>query len=525
MTAQKDIGVFGNRLNHPLLKVNGIDDPVFTKPASVVFALVVGLFVAARLWHLTAYSLWVDEIFSLWVARHDWSDLINLVIRDVVHPPLFYLLLKVWIGIGGESLLWLKLFPALTAIATIIPFFLLCRELKLRAAQINLALGLMAVNGHVIHYAQELRMYSLLLFLTLCSLWLFVSFFNAKDNSKKHLLAMFAVNLLLVYTQYYGWLIVGVEFIFLLFWGRRKVASFAIAIAILILCFSPWAYVVVQTAIRKGGVGSNLDWIGRPNLNSVIWYYAILNGTFLPRWKGVGGLLLFGYPLLLWFWHIFTDARASDKEGTAAFWWLSLLSFLPTALAFSASQVLPQSVWLYRALIIIAAPYMILVAIAVYRLRPNWVRTATVFLVVGWATLAGFTELNNSDRVAWEDLIRQIIQAEPTQANSIRVYTFQEAIATHLRLYLEAVQSGDEIASDRGADFEDLTNERGSQVVTVRDSMALNGEHFWVAFRESREKKERPLQEILTDSGYQVGKGFESGPPGHKVFLFPVWRR
>ena len=34
----------------------------------------------------------------------------------------------------------------------------------------------MAVNGYLIKYAQEVRMYSLLLFFTVCSLWLFIKF-------------------------------------------------------------------------------------------------------------------------------------------------------------------------------------------------------------------------------------------------------------------------------------------------------------------------------------------------------------
>ena len=41
------------------------------------------------------------------LARLGWRDLVNFVASDVVHPPLFYAVLKLWIGVGGESLLWL----------------------------------------------------------------------------------------------------------------------------------------------------------------------------------------------------------------------------------------------------------------------------------------------------------------------------------------------------------------------------------------------------------------------------------
>jgi len=450
--------------------------------------------------------LWADEIFSVEAARHDWNGLLSFIIEDIVHPPLFYLVLKLWIAIGGESLLWLRLFPVLAASAAIVPFLLLCRELKLQLAEINLALVLMAVNGYLVYYAQELRMYSLLLFLTLCSLWLFVSFFNAKDGVKKPLVALFAVNLLLVYTQYYGWLVVGVEFIFLMFWGRQRLPSFMLSLAILILCFSPWAYAVAQVAMKKG-LDGNLSSFARPNLNALVWHYATLGAPLRPRWKTELGLLLFGVPIVLWSWHAFRKIRVADKGQAITFWWLLLFSFLPAVLAFFASQALPQSVWGARQLIIVAAPYMILVAVAVYQLRPNWLRAVAILLVVGSATLSGFKSPMDTQRAAYEVSVRQMIEAEPTQANGIMVYTLSGHVATAIKFYLESA------------------GERRFEVLEAEDLTALEGDHFWVAFRESREKKERPLQEILTDSGYQVGKGFESGPPGHKVFLFPVWRR
>src|SRR5687768_6023869 len=135
----------------------------FARQTSLLwFALICALFIGARLWRLTSSCLWVDEIFSVHAARHTWSDLFYFVAADIIHPPLFYVLLKLWITFGGESVRWLRILPALIGIASIIPFTLLCRELKLKPAEVNLALLLLAVNGYLIKYAQEVRMYSLL---------------------------------------------------------------------------------------------------------------------------------------------------------------------------------------------------------------------------------------------------------------------------------------------------------------------------------------------------------------------------
>ena len=129
-------------------------------------------YLALRLWGLADSCLWFDEIFSVHAARHAWSDILWFVAQDLIHPPLFYLLLKAWISIGGEGLCWLRLFPVVFSLLALIPFYLLCRELKLKFTTILFALVFLSVNGALIKYAQEVRMYSVLLFLSLVSIWL-----------------------------------------------------------------------------------------------------------------------------------------------------------------------------------------------------------------------------------------------------------------------------------------------------------------------------------------------------------------
>src|SRR5687767_1144975 len=197
--------------------------PFIPHPSSFIpalTALVVALYVGARLWRLTASCLWFDEIFGVHAARHTWGGLWSFVAADLIHPPLFYALLKIWVAVGGESLQWLRLFPLVASVACLLPFFLLARSLRLSPAQTNLSLFLFAANGYLIKYAQEVRMYGLLLFFTLGSLWLFVRLSQAESASRGLLFALTACNLLLVYTHYYGWLVVAAEAAFLLFKDR-----------------------------------------------------------------------------------------------------------------------------------------------------------------------------------------------------------------------------------------------------------------------------------------------------------------
>ena len=111
----------------------------------------------ALFWGLTSSCLWFDEIFSVHAAEHSWNSLVSFVALDLIHPPLFYALLKIWISIVGENLFWLRLFSIVFSTIALIPFVLLCRELKLRFWTVMLALLFLAVNGPLIKHAQEVH--------------------------------------------------------------------------------------------------------------------------------------------------------------------------------------------------------------------------------------------------------------------------------------------------------------------------------------------------------------------------------
>ncbi|MDQ3820748.1 MAG: glycosyltransferase family 39 protein, partial [Acidobacteriota bacterium] len=399
------------------------------------FILIASLYVGARIWHLASACLWFDEIFSVHAARYNWARMLSFVAADVVHPPAFYALLKVWIGIGGESLIWLRLLPALLSVAAIVPFVLLCRELGVGRGELYLALLLMAINGYLIKYAQEVRMYSLLLLLTLTSLWLFVKLLRSEVTSRREILVLFAINLLLVYTHYFGWMVVALESFYLYFRGHTARRRFLLSAALLLLCFSPWVY-AVASAERGQGLAQNIGWVARPRAADLAQFFEMLNEPFYYRqssaeqpfalWGLVGSLLLFGLPLIALIWRELKKSRGEGTVMSGSLLWLLCFSFLPLILAFALSWVLPQSIWGTRHLIIVAGPYAILAALSISRLRPAEAKYTVAILLSSWLFLAGVVmlirrEVNNI-WCAWEQLGVQATQGRPRADETIRVY-------------------------------------------------------------------------------------------------------
>lgn len=493
--------------NGKRLRLEEWQDRSSERPSLYLFCGVAVIFIAVRLWHLTSYGLFGDEVFTLWTAAQGWRSLFASVVGDVVHPPLFYVLLKLWIGIGGQSIFWLKLLSALFSIASVLPFFLLCRELKLPPPAMNLALWLMAVNGFLINHSQELRMYGLLLLLTLTSLWLFATLVNQAGDITRTQALLCVVNLCLVFTHYYGWVVVAIELFFLLIRMRERLRSFAIGTAFVAFCFSPWGWFVAKAASVNP---SRVDfvWNRPPAASELVGFYGNLNGPLSYRWKVFGTalvMLVFLAPVVVWGGKILRRGRDNRAESLA-FWWLILFAFGPVVLSFVASHLLPQPVWAFRYLIIAAPAYMLLVAVSAYRLQMRRVRIGAIVLLVCWSGLSGFIETANRGKISWEPLVRQMIQAEPDQA-PVKIYVADANIGNTIQFYL------------------DQANDNRFQAAYVGSLISQPDEHYWVALIRYVSEVEPLPQTSLHERGYNIGETIEAEAGGQKALVFPVWKR
>lgn len=485
------------------------ESPSEKKQGLVLTCIGVLLYVALRLWRLTQINFQRDEIFSLETARLGWRALLVTVTADVVHPPLFYFVLKIWLLIGGESLTWLRLLPTLIAFLALVPFFMLCRELRIPSRAQNLSLYLFAVNGYLIAYAHELRMYSLLLCLSLFASWQFVRWWNRSQMSRSDWLVFFVVHLLLVYTQYYGWLIVCVELLFVLLL-RRGALRFAGFVGLLLLCYAPWLAVVVSALkSRQVGLGVQLSWHYLPGIVDVAAYYARLNGSFGFSHSITIGLLIFGGIILFGLLSVWRHAEANGARRRAVFIFLVALSLMPVVVAYVASHVLPQSVWNARYLICAAVPYLLLVALALSQLRPRWLKLTLTGIVVVWSGVAGISEIRRTDTViSWDVLVRELRENEPTTDGPVKVYALDDFPRYPMTFYLR------EARADR---FEVVR-------ASIADISQATDRHFWVIYSERNWPFPGSAQQFLQSQGFRIGPTLISGPPGHRYFLFAADR-
>lgn len=129
----------------------------------VISALCIGLalfLLIFQLYWLGGYSIWHDEAFSGLLVRYDIGEMMHRIALDV-HPPLYYLLLRAWTGLIGNTELTLRLYSLLFGcIAT----YLTWRVAQLLTRNKNIALAsafLFFANSFVIQHNMEARMYTM----------------------------------------------------------------------------------------------------------------------------------------------------------------------------------------------------------------------------------------------------------------------------------------------------------------------------------------------------------------------------
>ena len=121
---------------------------------------ILALAMALRFYHLTSAAIWGDEGSSLLLSEYALADLWFHAAHDV-HPPLYFLLLRGWIEVFGDSIGSIRSLSAIPGVAVVGLGIWLTRQLSTRRAAV-LAGILLALLPTAVRYSQEVRMYSLL---------------------------------------------------------------------------------------------------------------------------------------------------------------------------------------------------------------------------------------------------------------------------------------------------------------------------------------------------------------------------
>jgi hypothetical protein len=144
-----------------------------------------------RLYYNTHISLWHDEAFSALLIHYSWPEMMHRIGLDV-HPPMYYIFLRGWSNLFGDSLLALRGLSILFGVGTILATFGLAKSIFQNIRIALIAALFVAINPFQLQYVSEARMYTMGAFFALLAAWFLYKALQpqagktAKSLSHKH---------------------------------------------------------------------------------------------------------------------------------------------------------------------------------------------------------------------------------------------------------------------------------------------------------------------------------------------------
>ncbi len=247
---------------------------------------------ALRSYHLEAQSLWSDEGLSVYRARQSVRDIAaNVITVDGVdtrdtNPALYFLLLHLWRAVGGESVFALRFLGVLAGVLAVPLIYALGK----RAFDTQVGLGaalLMAISPFHVWQCQDMRNYSLLLSLSLASVYgLFRFVLPASAGRRWHWLALWALaGVASIYTHYFGFFVFGFSALSLVVLNLRRrwvwMALVAAGLAML---------PVLPVALSRFFAGQQVDFVHVPVQHLLshaasVYGVGILPTVVQPLWR------------------------------------------------------------------------------------------------------------------------------------------------------------------------------------------------------------------------------------------------
>jgi mannosyltransferase len=261
----------------------------------VIAAIVLLIAAETRFLGLDLRSLWFDEAFSVNLAHQSIAAIVQFLPRNDTHPPLYYILLGGWIRLFGSSESAVRGLSALAGVLMIPLLYAFARQM-VEADVALVAAALLAGSAFATVAAQEARMYPLLGLLALIS-W--SSLRRGVQAPRVWPWLVYVVSsALMLYTHYFGFLVLGSQILYLLplaRHNRRTLLPAALAVGTIAVLFLPWVptFVVHATSGRAYptfrqpvGPGVVVDLLALYGFGGELFGAAgYFHGAVLPLWK------------------------------------------------------------------------------------------------------------------------------------------------------------------------------------------------------------------------------------------------
>ena len=279
--------------------------------------------------------------------------------RREANMGLYYILLKIWIEVFGDSEFMVRLLSVTFAIGGVVMTYAIgVRLFNIRAGLT--AACILAVNAYFLKHAQDARVYTLLLLLATSSIYLFIQ--AVEKQHYKYYIALGLINALVLYAHFLGFMLLIAQFTSLAFLPLERIQWKKILVCAILTASlaSPLAvFILTQDA-------DTLSWVKKPTLRS--FYLLFIDFT------GNGGkYLLLSYFVPCFLSLIIALRNLVCLKKSLLLWQYGLLFcwlFLPILSIFLVS-ILKQPLWVHRYMIYSLPALVLLTGVGLSFFKPK----------------------------------------------------------------------------------------------------------------------------------------------------------
>lgn len=392
--------------------------------------LLLGLFL--RIHNLSKESIWFDEGYSISVANLNPFQVVVETYKSDQNLPLYYIILHFWISLFGDSEFSVR-FPS--AIFGLFAMFMLYEVGGLIfdkevGTLSSLVLGLSLFH---IRYSQEARCYSLMVLLTLISIYFFIRLF--KERSLIFSICYVLSSTLLIYTHVYGLFIIIAQNIYIvtLFLSSREnhklnFRSWILLQSILIILFIPQIGFFLRNVSNMVHHGY---WIPVPVMGSIIDSFFEYAGS---RYLSLLFLILSSFSIIncekisgSFSWRNFFKSIESYHwniylSSTSRVYLLLVWLLTPIILPFIISRFLTP-IYITRYTIGSSLAFYLLLSKGIRNVNFRYIKLAVIGITAILSLRAVWMYYTNTNKEQWREVANYIdVNAEPGDLLAFNCY-------------------------------------------------------------------------------------------------------
>lgn len=314
----------------------------------ILLLLIVLLALAIRVIGMQARPIWYDEAFAILFAGKGLNAMLYGTLAPTgngsadIHPLGYYTFLWGWMELFGNSVIMARSFSILSSLGALLLVYKIADELFNKQTAL-ISASLFAILPFQIHFAQEVRMYSLLTMWLMLAVW---SFLRARDGNWTWWLIFALASAAAQYTHNLAVIFLIPLALTPLFQRDWKTLRHLFLAGLgAVLLYLPW---LMQLPAQLSKV-SNSYWVSKPGAEKIftlLLFY--LPHVPLPGSMLAVGLLLASLTLTLAVFQTWLAWKQKNPARPQALW-TAHLAFTPPLLLWFISQSVP--VYIERALL------------------------------------------------------------------------------------------------------------------------------------------------------------------------------